>query len=163
MGEIVAKFADGRYLVQEDKALDTDYVSGGVAFRIGLVHTVEKVLSIDAHMSGYPSEKVAVPLREVKVSGDTILPILRRADIGSPVMTGLFSGLATSGLQASGVWGFSGFAYSGIITLTGPIGSGTAALSVLSGVTSGLAKDGQLTSGKLVSGRLLITANVIGF
>ena len=99
MAEIIARFADGRLLVQEEKAIETDYASGGIPFRIPLLKTVEKVLSIDAHLSGYPEIRFAAPLKEVLVSGDTIIPILRRADL-----QGLASGLtATSGYATAGV------------------------------------------------------------
>ena len=107
MAEIIARFADGRLLVQEEKAIETDYASGGIPFRIPLVKTVEKVLSIDAHLSGYPNLKFAAPLKEVLVSGDTIIPILRRADL-----YGLQSGvIATSGYASEGV--LSGVVISG--------------------------------------------------
>lgn len=107
MAEIIARFADGRLLVQEEKAIETDYASGGIPFRIGLLKTVEKVLSIDAHLSGYPEIRFAAPLKEVLVSGDTIIPILRRADL-----VGLASGLtATSGYASEGV--LSGVVISG--------------------------------------------------
>ena len=122
MAEIIARFADGRLLVQEEKAIETRYASGGIPFRIGLVKTVEKVLSIDAHLSGYPEIRFAAPLKEVLVSGDTIIPILRRADLH-----GLASGLtATSGYATAGV-------------LSGVVASGTRYMGQLtSGLTSGV-------------------------
>ena len=122
MAEIIARFADGRLLVQEEKAIETDYASGGIPFRIGLLKTVEKVLSIDAHLSGYPEIRFAAPLKEVLVSGDTIIPILRRADLH-----GLTSGLtATSGYETAGV-------------LSGVFKSGTRYMQQLgSGLSSGI-------------------------
>jgi hypothetical protein len=171
MAEIIARFADGRLLVQEDKAVEQGYkMSGystyGVPVRIGYLKTVEKLLSLDAHMSGYPGidGRVEAPLREVKMSGDTILVVLRRGDVGSPVMTGLLSGLTASGWLTSGNWTASGLCLSGVITLTGPITSGNAALGALSGITSGLGYWEELTSGlTAISGKLKIVANVIGF
>ena len=120
MAEIIARFADGRLLVQEERAIETRYISGGIPFRIGLVKTVEKVLSIDAHISGYEI-RFAAPLKEVMVSGDTIIPILRRADL-----VGLASGLtATSGYATEGV-------------LSGVVASGTRYMQqITSGLTSG--------------------------
>ena len=152
MSEIIARFADGRLLVQEDKDAENYVRSGGyLPFRIGGVRQVGKVVSVDAHISGYPGSKVAVPLKDVLISGDTLLLQLRRSDLGSPTLTGLFSGLQ----GASGI-------LSGIVTV-GPVGSGTAALSVLSGITSGRGFYESLTSGRPVSGQLNIVANVIGF
>ena len=134
MAEIVARFADGRLLVQEDKAIETDYASGGIPFRIGLVRTIEKVLSVDAQLSGYPEFKFAVPLKEVLISGDTIVPIVRRAD------------------------------FLGHDSLSGQqIHSGYASVGVLSGVVlSGLPYGGELAS-SLSSGQINIVANVIGY
>lgn len=138
MGDIIARFADGRLLVEEDKAAEQGYkMSGystyGVPFRIGHLRVVEKVLSIDANVSGYPGEAGAleVPLRDVKTSGDNILVRLRRKD-----QPHFLSGY-TSGLHA---------------------------YSALSGITSGIGYLGEITSGlSIISGILNIRANVIGF
>ncbi|GAI36268.1 unnamed protein product, partial [marine sediment metagenome] len=125
MAEIIARYADGRLLVQEDRLMENQYISGGVPVRIGLVKTVEKVLSIDTKLSGYPGQNVAAPLNEVLVSGDTIIPILRRHDV-----FGLVSGP------------------------TGNLQSGYASIDGLSGVVlSGTAFGAQLTSGSATSGR----------
>jgi hypothetical protein len=124
MAEIIAQFADGRLLVQENRAIETHYVSGGVAVRIGHVKTVEKVVSLQAYLSGYPQFQFAAPLNEVLVSGDTIIPILRRADL---------YGL-TSGIDA-----MSGYATVGV--LSGVIASGTAYMGLIaSGFSSGKIK-----------------------
>lgn len=166
MAEIIARFADGRLLVQEDKDAE-DYVrSGGyLPFRIAHVRTVQKVLSVDAHISGSPGDKIAVPLKDVLISGDTLWLQLRRCDLGSPTFTGLFSGLAASGWITSALVGVgvSGLPISGHVTLAGPIGSGTAALGLLSGITSGRGYYETLTSGRPVSGQLQVVANIIGF
>jgi len=105
MAEIIATFADGRLLVQEEKAIETHYISGGVPFRIGLLKTVEKVLSIDAHVSGHPEYAFVVSLKEVLVSGDTIMPVLRLGILsGMTAMSGSYHGLAgtLSGIFLSG-------------------------------------------------------------
>uniref|UniRef100_A0A6M3M051 Uncharacterized protein n=1 Tax=viral metagenome TaxID=1070528 RepID=A0A6M3M051_9ZZZZ len=170
MAEIIARFADGRLLVQEERAVAQNYLSGGVRVRIGNVKTIEKVLSIDNWISGYGDTKVMTHLRDVSISGDTLLVLMRRADLGVPTMaatgTGFFSGVMASGL-ASGILSGLSMAISGYttttVTLTGPIGSGAAALSVLSGITSGLYRYQELTSGRPVSGKLQILANIIGF
>lgn len=122
MAVIIARFADGRLLVQEEKAIETDYASGGIPFRIPFLRTVETVLSIDAHLSGYPNLRFATPLKEVLVSGDTIIPILRRADL--------------YGLQ-SGVIAASGYASEGV--LSGVVVSGTPYMGQLvSSLSSGI-------------------------
>ena len=116
MAEIIARFSDGRLLVQEERAIETRYVSGGIPFRIGLFKTVEKVLSIDAHLSGYPELRFAAPLKEVLVSGDTIIPILRRADF-----YGFLSGSPASGYAGvGGLSGISGRAYMEQLRSGGP-------------------------------------------
>jgi len=168
VAEIVARFADGRLLVQEEKLLENGvYTSGkGIAVRIAHVRIVEKILSLETFVSGYgDAGRVLAPLKEATVSGDTIMLILRRTDIGSPVMTGLFSGQLGSG-YLSGLGLISGtraVSLSGYLTLTGPIGSGTAALGMLSGITSGLAQYGQIVSGTLISGKLNVIANVVAY
>ncbi len=163
MAEIVARFADGRLLVQEDRAVQTDTISGGYAnLRVGHVRTIEKVLSIDAAISGYPSQKLGVELRDVLISGDILKPQLRRVDLGSPTLPTtlvIASGLL-SGFRAvlSGIQVFS----SGILE-SKIIGSGTASLNQLSGITSGIGYYEPVTSGRPVSGVLRILANVIGY
>jgi len=127
MAEIIARFADGRLLVQEEKTLASHYTSGGMAIRIGHLKTVEKVLSIEAYMSGQPQYSVAAPLKEAKTSGDTVVFTLRRSD--------MVSGMGSGALMAS---------------------------FLLSGVTSGIDWNREIASG-LVSGRLNILTNVIGF
>jgi len=167
MADIVARFADGRLLVQEEKLLEDGlYTSAqGVPFRIGHVRAVEKILSLEAFISGYgDAGRVLAPLKEATVSGDTVMLILRRTDIGVPVMTGIASGIMTSAVISGLISGDNrAFALSGYITLTGPLGSGTAALGMLSAVTSGLAQYGQIVSGTLISGKLNVIANVVGF
>jgi len=168
MADIVARFADGRLLVQEEKLLEDGlYTSAqGVPFRIGHVRAVEKILSLEAFISGYgDAGRVLAPLKEATVSGDTVMLILRRTDIGAATMTGLFSGQLGSG-YLSGLALISGTRavnLSGYITLAGPLGSGTAALGMLSGVTSGLAQYGQIVSGVLISGKLNVIANVVAY
>lgn len=165
MGAIIARFADGRLLVQEDTTVAQDYLSGGVKMRIGNVKTVEKVLSLDAHMSGYPgmAGRVETPLREVLTSGDTVLVPMYRCDLGLPTFTGVVSGIVKSGLILSGDWGLSGLILSGSITVAGPIGSGTAGFGILSAITSGLGYMAELSSGRPVSGIMKVLANIIGF
>jgi len=163
MAEIVARFADGRLLVQEDKAVRTDTVSGGYCtLRIGNIGTIERVLSIDAEISGYPNQKLGTELRDVVVSGDILRVPLRRVDLGSPTLptTLVIASSLLSGFRAvlSGIQVFaSGELQSKIIF------SGTAALGMLSGITSGIGNYEPVTSGRPVSGVLRILANVIGY
>ena len=137
MAEIIARFADGKLLVQENKVAETnEYTSGlGLPFRIGHVKTVEKIISLGAHMSGAPGEAgmVLTPLREAAISGDTIYVVMRRADIPQ-FLSGFMSGITD-----------------------------TRAYGVLSGITSGRGIGGELASGLLISGRMKVLANVIGF
>jgi len=166
VAEIIARFADGRLLVQEDRLVDEDSNASGYAkVRIGHVRTVEKVLSIDAQISGYPDQKLATELKDVLISGDTILPQLRRTDLGVPVLAGTGSLVIASGALSGVASGIQGI-LSGITTtiaFDGGISSGTAALNFLSGITSGRGYYQPLASGIPVSGQVRILANVIGF
>lgn len=122
MAEIIARFVDGRLLVEEEKAIESHYTSGGIAFRIPFVKTVEKVLSIEAIPSGYPQLRLGVPLTEVLVSGDTIIPRLFRADL-----LGLTSGYdAASGYTSLGILSS--------IVASGTVYGGPLASSISSGI-----------------------------
>ena len=133
MAEIIARFMDGRLLVREDTTPSQNYLSGGVKVRVGLVRTVESIISIDAHMSGYPGRgRVETPLREQQISGDTVVVRMRRGDVYG---------------TSSGAGGTSG----------------AAAYSILSAITSGLAHWGELLSGRPISGLMKVCVNVIGY
>ena len=139
MAEIIARFADGRLLIQEDKVAETnEYISGlGLPVRIGHIKTVEKVLSVGAHMSGAPAlGAVATPLKEVAISGDTIYMVMRRIDVPQ-YLSGWVSGVTAS--------------------------INTAAYGIMSGLTSGRGYLEELASGLCLSGRMKVLANVIGF
>jgi len=154
MAEIIARFADGRLLVQEARVCEERYDRTiGVPVRIAHIRLVENILSVDSEISGY-AEKLVTRLKDVKISGDTIYVKMLRNDLGVVTLTGIASGIQT----ASGI-------ISGVVTLDGPIGSGASALSVLSGLTSGLAyPGGELLSGNInVSGVVTVLANVIGY
>lgn len=101
--------------------METAYISGGAPVRISYLKTVERVLSIDTYISGYPGESVAAPLKEVWMSGDTIIPVLRRHDV-----LGMISGESLTSGYACG-FGQSGIIFSGI-----PFGA-----QIMSGMTSG--------------------------
>ena len=145
MGTIITQYADGRLLVNEEKAVEERYgkTAMGVPFRIGNIKTVERVLSIDAYLSGYPnsaSGAICAPLNEVKTSGDTLLVVLRRAD--------------TQWLGYSGTMGNQ------VLSGTAPL---YFALGGLASITSGLPLMGELLSGLgAISGIIRIVANVIG-
>jgi len=145
MAEIIARFADGRLLVQEsrvcEKAYDTTLLSGenyadiGAAIRVGHVKTIEKVLSVDSEISGYPGDKVVTRLQDISISGDILYVKMRRGDLGVPA---------------------SGYTY--------PVASGGGAYSMLSGITSGCGWYSELASGiAAISGKVTVMANVIGF
>lgn len=121
---IVARFADGRLLVEEKTLATTHYTSGGYWLRIGHVKTVEKVLSVTTDF-----EKVGLitDLGDVAISGDKVKVIMRRGDLSVPVISGssfasgypvheLASGLAVSGNPYRGEL-FSGL-ISGYVTIT---------------------------------------------
>lgn len=124
MAKIVARFADGRLLVQEERTVETCYGATNVAVRVGLLKEVEEVLSIDAYMSGNPEVgKLETQLKEVTTSGDTILVTLRRNDL--PLV---LSGFASGGLESYGVMsgvtsgqGFHGRVLSGIMPISGQL------------------------------------------
>lgn len=135
--KIIATFADGRLYVKEDKLAEERYDrSWGLPLRIGLVKTVEEVISVDAWISGY-REKLNVPLGDVSISGNKIFIRMLRDDLGQ-ILSGAGAGI--------------------------PLGSGSLAFSVLSGLTSGMAyPGGEIQSGNvLVSGRVRVVASVIG-
>ena len=140
MAEIIARYADGRLLVHEERVMAGQIGSGGFSSgypgtRIGLLRVVEQVISVDTKLSGYPDAHIAAPLSDVTIGSgnlDTIKVVLRRADIRGP-LSGLY------------------------------LESGFASIGALSGlVCSGLPLGGRLLSGK-TSGRLTIIANVIGY
>jgi hypothetical protein len=139
MGEIIAQYADGRLLVNEHKAVEGSYGqrAKGVSFRIGNVKTIEKVLSIDAYLSGFmncASGAIVAPLSEATISGDTLHVVLRRADEA-------FLGYSGTILSSPVLY----MAYGG-----------------MSGITSGLPLMGELLSGlAAISGVIRINANVI--
>jgi hypothetical protein len=139
---IIARYADGRLLVQQStvctKGYDYTLKSGnnftalGAAIRVQHVKTVEKVISVDNNISGY-GEKLQTNLNEVSISGDIVYVKMRRGDMG--------------------VIGASGFFVSG-----GAGVGGTAA------ITSGLGWLQELISGTIgISGVVTVTATVIGY
>ena len=130
MTTTIYKFEQGRLLVKESRAVQSDYIGSGVPVRIGQVRAVEEVLSVD---TDYSQLGLVTPLNEVRTSGHEIFVVMRRGDQGDPYP---LSGLAVSG---------------------------SAALGLLSGLTSGLAPLGEVASGGTMSGLITVTANVIGY
>jgi hypothetical protein len=125
--EIVAQFSDGRLLVNEEKAVEQGYkMSGystyGVPYRIPNIKQIDKVVSLDANISGLYglAGKLDAQIAEAGVSGDTLLVVLRRADnpllasgaySGFPAFgsfAGITSGIAIGNELASGTTGISG-------------------------------------------------------
>jgi hypothetical protein len=147
MAEIIARFADGRLLVQEDKLCESRYCGSGVPVRIGHLRVIEKVLSLTTNYEKYG---LITPLQEAwvgyAISGgpwsgqpqeraDTLMVVMRRGDVeGMGVVSGLL------------------------------VVSGGAAKGLMSGITSGLSYMGELASGLIaISGAVKVQANVIGY
>ncbi len=134
--EIIARFADGRLLVRQEKLAENYYTAPGLLVRVGLLNTVERVISVDAHLSGYPNTgALFAPLGGIGISGGAVVCVkLYRDDIHLAAVT-------SSSLDSV---------------------SGYAAYGVLSAVTSGFAWHGAITSNTWVSGHLNVILNVVG-
>lgn len=148
MAEIVARFADGRLLVQESRLVEQDYLGSGVPVRIGHVRQVEKVLSLDTNFSDKglitSLSEVAVGTKHATISGskaelpDHIRVIMRRGDPIYPFISGFEAGNLSGGP---------------------PIIS-----SYLNAMVSGVERRAEIRSGNVyISGRVRITANIIGY
>ncbi len=75
MAEIIARFADGRLLVQESRLAESEPTDeGDIPVRIAHVKTVEKVLSIGIS-SGYTG--IVADVGEATASGDVLHSIWR--------------------------------------------------------------------------------------
>jgi hypothetical protein len=144
MVTILARFADGRLLVQQStvctKAYDYTLKSGsnftalGAAIRVQNVKTIDKVISVDNIISGY-NENLITNLNEVSVSGDIIYVKMRRGDVG---------------LAASGY--------------TYALASGGAGIGGTAGITSGRGFMSELISGNVaISGVVTVIASVIAY
>jgi len=140
--EIVASFADGRLWLEADRPVEQGYkMSGystyGVPFRVGHVDHIEKITALGAYISGQltpAGQSLAAPLEEARISGDTLLVVLRRNDIPQ-FLSGFLSGQTD-----------------------------TRAYGALSGITSGIGYMGELASGlTAISGFVSIKAQVIGY
>ena len=144
MGDIIARYADGRLLVQQStvctKGYDYTLKSGnnftalGAAIRVQNVKTIEKVLSVDNLISGY-NERLVTQLQDVSISGDVIYVKMLRGDVGGSA---------------------SGYTY--------PLSSGGAGVGGTASITSGLGWMQELISGNVyISGKVTVVANVIGY
>lgn len=74
---IMAKFVDGRLLVQESKLATVNYTSGGLVFRIGGIKKVEQLLSIT---NDFQHKGLAIDQSEVLMSNDYLIVPMRRND-----------------------------------------------------------------------------------
>ena len=97
------------------------------------VGLIRKIEKVLSVDTDYSKLGLVTNLEEVLVSGNTLQIPMRRGDQGVPLP---LSGLAVSG---------------------------SAALGLMSGLTSGLAWLGPLVSGALTSGKIEVHANVIGY
>jgi len=146
----IYKFEQGRLLVHESRTMETGYIGSGVPVRIGQVRAIEEVLSVDTN---YSQLGLLTPLNEVRISGNEIFVVMRRGDLGFASVSGFASGVAGGG-------GFAG--------VTGL--SGMPARYLMSGITSGLGWLFEVVSGRgalsgysEMSGKVTVTANVIGY
>lgn len=143
MTTTIYKFESGRLLVHEERAVETDYISSGVPVRIGQVREIEEVLSVDTN---YSQLGLLTPLNEVRTSGHEIFVVMRRGDLGFASTSGFGSGCA--GNMGEGVsWALSGMP----------------AFELMSGLTSGIDLFGEVISGSVISGKVTVSADVIGY
>ena len=121
MSDVINKFQDGRLLVTQSEKLKNDYIGSGVPITLDDLRQIDKVVSIN---SDYEKYGVAIPLNEVKISGNVVFAVMKRglcdADVSGFSMSGCAgmgtaSGL-TSGLKVVGELR-SGGAMSGVITV----------------------------------------------
>ncbi|MDD4984406.1 MAG: hypothetical protein PHQ43_01255 [Dehalococcoidales bacterium] len=115
--DIVARFADGRLLVQESQTAQSNYTSGGLWVRVANVQTVERVLSIN---NDYEQYGLKTDLGDVAISGDKVKVMMRRGDLSQVIsgasflsgyqVPGYMSGIAVSGNP------YLGEIYSGVIS-----------------------------------------------
>jgi len=152
---ILARFVDGKLLIQESKLAvgtgDSGVYSEGVHVRVGHVSKIDKVISVGNSLAKLGLNS---PLDQAgPMSGlDTVVVKLFRADAGAGNVAGGVSGAPyTSGLI---MMVLSAIPYSM---------SGNAALGLLSGITSGLAFGSELRSGTPISGLLTMTVNAIAY
>jgi len=163
----IYKFEQGRLLVQEVRAVESNYLASGIPVRIGQIRCIEKVLSVDTDYSQYG---LITPLEEVTISGSEIFVVMRRGDNTTPTVSGwITSGPGPYGQLHPLRLVLSGRILSGPMVSSAPVqlaislGSGSPAYGLLSGLTSGLASMGPLVSGAVISGRITVKANVIGY
>lgn len=138
--EIVGQFADGRLWVEEDRPVKWGYKTSGIGVpvQIGYLDHIDRVVSLDAYISGFASgafignNRLLAPLHEAKISGNVVFVVLRRADLPA-----FLSGTTSGGTEA---WG------------------------ALAGITSGLGFGGELASGlAAISGYVNVRVGVIGY
>lgn len=141
--EIVGQFVDGRLWVEEDRPVQWGYKTSGIGVpvKIGLLDHIDRVVSLDAYISGFASgafignNRLLAPLHEAKISGNTVFVVLRRTDI-----PGFLSGILSGQVIGTQAWG------------------------ALAGITSGLGFGEELASGNAaISGYVNIRVGVIGY
>lgn len=147
MSEIIARFADGRLLVNESRTVEYRYCGSGVPVRIGHVRQIEQVLSVTTNREKdgliTPLDEARIGRQEAAWSGqpqalaDHLMVVMRRGDIPATAGTGLTSGYLFSVPEG---------------------------LGLVSSITSGLAWLGEVISGLVaISGVVTVKANVIGY
>ena len=136
---IVARFADGKMLVQEEKLVAQLVYGTGMEVRMGFVGTIDKVLSVTTDVERYG---VMTPLAMVSASLDTVKIRAFRGDFGAINA----AAVAETGSGNNHVLPFSG----------------VASLYTASGLISGLLWYQEMLSGCSVSGLVRVTVNAIG-
>ncbi len=136
---IVARFADGKMLVREEKLVAQQVYADGLQVRIGHVAIVDQVLSVTTDIERYG---LVTPLALVSAALDTVKVRAFRGD---------FAAINAVSVSETGSGNAHVLAFSGV-----------ASLYTASGLISGLLWNGEMLSGCAVSGVIKVTVNVIG-
>jgi hypothetical protein len=171
MAEIIARFADGRLLIRENRLLEERYMGSGIPLRIGGLRKIEALLSID---NDYSRLGLITRLEEARVEQSVSLSGKPGALFG---VGGIISGSTISGSKAQlpdyirvimrrgdpmmPVAGITSGTWADPVPLSGgePLIS-----SYLNRLVSGVERLGEILSGNIyTSGQVRIIANVIGY
>lgn len=137
---IIARFADGKLLIQETKKADQQYYANGIQIRMGHVGHIDKVLSVTTDVDRYGA---TTPLFMTSAALDVVTVRMYRGDFGS---------INAASVSETG----SGNAH--VLPF-----SGVAAMYTASGLISGLLWYQEVLSGTPVSGLVNLIVNAIGY
>lgn len=134
---IIARFADGKMLIQETQLANQQTPYGvGIKVRMGHVGHITKVLSVTTDLERFGA---VTPLALISSALDVVTVRMFRGDFAAMnAQTSMGSGLVNTF-------------------------SGCAALNTVSGFLSGLLWCGEVLSGTPVSGLVTVTVNAIGY